>query len=71
MAIEDINKVIIYPNPDGGLAVIYPAPQYLEDHSIEDIAKKDVPSGVLSYKIIHRDELPNDYDFREAWEYIE
>jgi len=69
MAKEEINKVIVYPNPDGGVAIIYPAPEYLNDHSMEDIAKKDIPSGILSYRIIDRSEIPNDWTFREAWEY--
>ena len=61
-------KRIIYPTPEGGVAVIIPAPEYLQDHTIEELAAKDVPAGV-EYKIIDTADVPTDRTFRNAWEY--
>ena len=58
---------IIYKNEDGGVAVIVPAPECLEKHSIEKIAAKDVPEGI-PYKIVDVSEIPSDRAFRNAWE---
>jgi hypothetical protein len=52
---------ILYPTPDGGVAVIIPAV------SVE-LALKDVPEGV-EYKIVEASEIPSDRTFRDAWEY--
>lgn len=63
-------KRIIYPTPDGGVAVLIPAPEWLaeEGNTIEKLAAKDVPAGV-EYKIIDVSEVPTDRTFRNAWEY--
>jgi hypothetical protein len=63
-------KRIIYPTPDGGVAVLIPAPEWLaeEGNTIEKLAEKDVPAGV-PYKIIDTAEVPTDRTFRNAWEY--
>ena len=58
-----MNKRIIYPN-EIGIAVITPSGEL----SVEETAKKDVPTGV-KYKIIDVEDLPSDRDFRNAWEY--
>lgn len=63
-----MNQRIIYPNPEGGVCVIIPAPEALEFMTIEEIAAKDVPTGI-EYKIIDASELPQDRTFRNAWEY--
>jgi hypothetical protein len=60
-----MNQRIIYPTPEGGVAVIIPAPEC--GLSIEEIAAKDVPAGV-SYKIVDVSEIPSDRTFRNAWE---
>lgn len=60
-------KRIIYPNDDGGVAIIVPADCGL---SIEEIASKDVPEG-KPYKIIDVADIPSDRTFRNAWEYSE
>lgn len=52
-------KRIIYPTPDGGVAVIIPAV------SVE-LALKDVPEGV-TYEIVDEDDIPTDRYFRNAW----
>jgi hypothetical protein len=54
-------KRIIYPTPEGGVAVIIPA------ESVE-LALKDVPEGV-EYKVVDVSEIPEDRTFRNAWEY--
>ena len=59
---------IIYKTEDGGVAVIIPTPEYLETHSIQELAAKDVPAGV-EFKIISTSDLPEDRTFRNAWEY--
>ena len=56
-------KKIIYQN-EIGIAVITPT----GDLTVEETALKDVPSGV-KYKIIDASDLPQDRDFRGAWEY--
>ena len=60
-----MNKRIIYPTDDGGVAVIVPADCGL---TIEEIAAKDVPAGV-SYKIVDVADIPEDRTFRNAWEF--
>lgn len=61
-----MNKRIIYPTPDGGVAVIVPAPDC--GLSIQEIARKDVPDGV-DYRIVDAADIPADRTFRGAWEY--
>ena len=59
-----MNKRIIYPTDDGGVAIIVPADCGL---SIEQIAAKDVPAG-KPYKIVDVADIPTDRTFRNAWE---
>jgi hypothetical protein len=54
---------IIYPQPNGGVAVLIPTGQL----PIEDICQKDVPAGV-PYLIVEDDVIPSDRSFRNAWE---
>ena len=58
-----MNQKIIYPN-ETGISVITPTGEL----SLEETALKDVPSGV-KYKIIDASDLPQERDFRNAWEY--
>lgn len=62
-----MTKRIIYPTPDGGVAILIPAPECLLERTIEEIAAKDVPAGV-PYKIVDTDTIPTDRTFRNAWE---
>jgi hypothetical protein len=39
----------------------------LQDHTIEEIAAKDVPAG-KPYKIVEVADIPSDRTFRNAWE---
>lgn len=57
-------KKIVYKT-ETGVAVIHPAPAC--SRTIEEIAQKDVPTG-LKYKIIEHTELPTSREFRNAWE---
>lgn len=63
-----MNKRIIYPTQDGGVAIIIPAPDC--GLTIEQIAAKDVPTGV-PYRIVDASDIPTDRTFRDAWEYAE
>ena len=63
-----MSQRIIYPNDDGGVAIIIPATEC--GLSIEEIAAKDVPQG-KPYKIIDAADIPTDRTFRNAWEYAE
>jgi hypothetical protein len=60
------NPRIIYPTPEGGVAIIIPAPEC--GLTIEQIAAKDVPAGV-PFRIVDADTIPTDRTFRNAWEF--
>tara|TARA_S200002703_G_C3698384_1_gene214492 strand:- start:87 stop:311 length:225 start_codon:yes stop_codon:yes gene_type:complete len=61
-----MDKKIIYKQENGMIAIITPSSSALELMSIDDIAQKDVPTG-LNYKIINTSDLPTDLDFIDAW----
>ena len=61
-----MNSRIIYKTESGGVAVIVPAPEYLETHTIEELAEKDVPPNT-PYEIVDVSEIPEDRTWREAW----
>ena len=58
-----MNKRIIYQNSTGGISVLIPCKCEL---TIDEIAKKDVPTG-LPYKIINVSQVPVDRETRETW----
>jgi hypothetical protein len=65
-----MTQVIIFKNDDGGVSVIHPTQEALDQYGIEAIALKDVPSG-KPYKIIDDSDLPsreqrNQWDVDEA-----
>ena len=60
-----MNQVIIYKTDQGGVAVIIPTPECLTQHSILEIAIKDVPAG-KPFKIVDASELPQGTP-QEAW----
>ena len=62
-----MNQRIIYPNDEGGVSIIIPAPEC--GLNIEQIAAKDVPAG-KPYQIVDVSDIPNDRTFRNAWEYV-
>jgi hypothetical protein len=63
-----MTKRIIYPTDDGGVAILIPTAEYLADHTIEELAAKDVPEG-KEFKIVDTADIPSDRTFRNAWEY--
>jgi hypothetical protein len=65
-----MNQRIIYPNDEGGVSILIPTEEYLQNHTIEQLAAKDVPEG-KPYKIVDVSDIPTDRTFRNAWEYQE
>lgn len=65
-----IDKRIIYLNEDDKLesdvSIVIPSTEGLEDSTIDDLAKKLVPTG-KKYKIVDKSEISNDRTFRNAW----
>lgn len=57
-------KRIIYAQGDGTLAVIVPSANC--GLTIEQIAKKDVPSGAV-FEVVDVTDIPSDRTFRAAW----
>tara|TARA_B110000977_G_scaffold110984_1_gene144140 strand:- start:52 stop:243 length:192 start_codon:yes stop_codon:yes gene_type:complete len=57
---------IIYKTEEGGVAVLIPTPEYLQDHTIEELAAKDVPEGA-EFEIVEDGDVPSDRTFRGAW----
>ena len=60
----DQTKRIVFMNDEGRVSIIAPAPNC--ELSIEDLAKKDVPTG-KKYKIIDTTDVSSDRSFRDAW----
>ena len=61
---SDTTKRIIYKQDDGIVAVIAPAKN--ETRTVDEIAKKDVPTG-SKYKIVEDSDVSSDRSFRDAW----
>tara|TARA_Y100000361_G_scaffold152082_1_gene170748 strand:+ start:1283 stop:1483 length:201 start_codon:yes stop_codon:yes gene_type:complete len=64
----DQNKRIIYTRDDGGITILIPSVKC--NKTIEELQKKDVPSGKKSY-IVDKSIIPTDRSFRNAWTYTE
>ena len=62
------NKRVIYPNDDGGICLLIPAPDC--PLSLEQIIGKDVPAG-KPYQILNVSEVPSDQTYFDAWTYEE
>ena len=60
-----MEQVIIFPNDEGGVVFCYPALNC--GLTIEEIARKDVPSG-KPFVITTVDQLPEDHTFFNAFE---
>lgn len=60
-------QVVIHPNDTGGVAVIYPAPEFAS--VIEAVAAKDVPQG-RPWRIVHISDLPSQ-ETRARWLWTE
>lgn len=59
------DKRIIYPNDEGGVAIIVPAPGVTEEQVLAA-----VPKG-KPYQIVDVADVPTDRTFRDAWTYTE
>ena len=59
-----MNQRIIFPNDEGGVSIIVPAPEC--GLTIEEIAARSVPEG-KPYKIVDVADIPTDRTFRNAW----
>nr|BAR26425.1 hypothetical protein [uncultured Mediterranean phage uvMED]BAR26488.1 hypothetical protein [uncultured Mediterranean phage uvMED] len=62
---------VVYRQEDGTVAIIAPSlteinPATGNIWTIEEIAAKDVPTG-LKYKIIEDSDVPTDRSFRNSW----
>lgn len=57
---------IIYKNLNDSVSIITPTPESLEYMTIEEIALKDVPTG-LPFAIVEDSEIPTYRTFRDAW----
>ncbi len=56
-------QVILFPNDNGGVAIITPAPEFA--NQIEAVANKDVPAG-KPWRIVDDSTLPS-RDSRDRW----
>jgi hypothetical protein len=64
-----MSQVIVHTNENGGVTVTYPAPEFLETNTIEDVLAKDCPDHAI---IIDDSELPQGEDeFFNAWELVD
>ena len=63
-----MNQRIVYNNDEGGISIIIPTAEWLSEHTIEELAAKDVPAG-KDYHIVDVSEIPSDRTFRNAWEW--
>ena len=71
MANSDSKIVYLNPENEGGICIISPTdncinPDTGELYTLEEIAKKDVPTGA-KYRIIPVSDVPTDRSFRDAW----
>ena len=57
---------IVYKNESGGVSIITPTHEALKHMTIDEIALKDVPTG-LAFAIVNDSEIPTDRAYREAW----
>lgn len=61
-----MNKVIIYKQDNGIVAIVRPTAEALTLYGIDAIAQKDVPAG-KPYRIVDAGEIPQDRQQRNQW----
>ena len=61
-----MDTIVIYEKENGNVAILYPSKNC--GLSIDEIIKKDIPSGAR-YKKISIEDMPSDREYREAWSY--
>lgn len=57
-----MDKRIIFPTDDGGVAVLIPANGWV----VAEVARKDVPAGI-PYRIVDEIDIPEDRSERNLW----
>lgn len=57
------DKRVIYPNDEGGVSIIVPAPGVTEEQVL-----LAVPKG-KAFQIVDVEDIPTDRTFRDAWTY--
>ena len=57
---------ILHPNSDGGISITFPSDEWKD--GMQALAKKVVAKGD-KFKIVEDDVIPNDREFRDAWEW--
>ena len=63
---DDMKRVIYKGGTDGdGVSILCPSPNW--KGTIDELAKKDVPTG-KKYKIVDTSSVSTDRTFRNAWE---
>jgi len=62
------NQRIIFPNDEGGVSIVVPAPD--NGLTMEQLAAKTVPSG-KPFQIVDVADIPSDRTFRNAWTFEE
>ena len=67
---------VIYPQDNGILGVIIPAPKFMDSltdmteiEKLRHVADKALDTGI-KYEIVEDDYVPSDRSFRNAWEYV-
>jgi hypothetical protein len=59
------DKRVIYPNDDGGVSIIVPAPGVTQEQVLMAVPKNK------PYQIVDVADVPTDRTFRDAWTYTE
>jgi hypothetical protein len=59
------DKRVIYPNDDGGVSIIVPAPGVTQEQVLMAVPKNK------PYQIVDVEDIPTDRLFRDAWQYTE
>ena len=60
---NSLDSILIYRKKEGGISVVFAAPQ----HSLEELQSRIVPAGVSS-RIVLKADAPKDNLFRDAWD---
>ena len=58
---------IIYPNGDGTITDVWPAPEFLTKYTLKDVADSAVPKDT-AYIFVEDEDMPPEDGFRDAWE---
>lgn len=62
-------QLVIYKQDNGIPAILVPTEEALQNHTLLEIAIKDVPAG-KPFRIVEEEELPIDFP-QEVWEVLD